>query len=434
MPELLIDRLTFGGSGFGTIDGKACFVPYTSPGDRVKVRIEKDKKSYCEGVIEEILSFSDCRIDPQCPFFGLCGGCNWQHIEYGEQCRQKEKILAETLWRGARIDRDKIRPILSSPEEFGYRQRVQLKAYFSKGRLSLGFHRRSSHYVVDIGERCAIASPPLNSVIPTVRGIISSFSDPSKIPQVDLSTSSDGSVSALFHYVGSSPEQFASHLNKGDYLCGSLQSISMQSGRKNSFRHISGLQHLKYSVPSSDGKALDLFYAPDGFSQVNFAQNIALAEIIIGISKTVPHKSILDLYCGNGNFSLPLASMAQKVVGYEYYEKSVFMANHNASVNSVANAAYFAMDSALAVKQIEAYKKNFDLVILDPPRAGAESIAKEMFRTGASNLVYISCDPLTLSRDIAHMQKNGFKVIFVQPVDMFPQTYHLENLVLLEAV
>ncbi|NVN97929.1 MAG: 23S rRNA (uracil(1939)-C(5))-methyltransferase RlmD [Geobacteraceae bacterium] len=434
MPEILIDRLAFGGSGFGRLDGKACFVPFTTPGDRVRISIEKDKKSYCVGIADEILSSSPQRILPQCPFFGSCGGCNWQQVEYAEQCKQKDNILAETLWRGARIDREYIKPILNSPKLYEYRQRIQLKAHYSNGRTALGFNRRSSHNVVDIGNRCAIASESLNAAIPSVREIIASFSDPAKIPQVDLSSSSDGSVSALFHYAGNSPEQLATHLRKESYSSARLHSISMQSGRKNNYRHIAGLQYLNYSVPSANGKSLDLYYSPDGFSQVNFAQNIALIEILTKICKSVPHNSILDLYCGNGNFSLPLACIAEEVTGYEYFDKSIQLAKYNASINTLSNAKYFALDSEVAVNQIATQKKCFDLVIIDPPRIGADIVSKKLHKTGASNLIYISCDPLTLSRDILHIKESGFEVALVQPVDMFPQTYHIESLVLLKAL
>lgn len=433
MPEIFIDRLAFGGSGFGSLDGKACFVPFTSPGDRVRISIEKDKKSYCIGIVDEILSPSPHRILPQCPYFGSCGGCNWQQIEYAEQCRQKDNILAETLWRGARIDREHIKPILYS-KPYEYRQRIQLKAHYSNGRTALGFNRRNSHNVVDIGNRCAIASAPLNDAISIVRDIISSFSDPSKIPQVDLSSSSEGNVSALFHYTGNLSEQLATHLRKDSYIDSTLHSISMQSGRKNNYRHIKGLQQLKYTVPSANGDGLNLYYTPDGFSQVNFAQNIALIEILTGICKSVPHKSILDLYCGNGNFSLPLAGIAEEVTGYEYFNKSVQLAKYNASVNAITNANYFAMDSEVAVNHIVDNGNSFDLVILDPPRSGADIVSKILHKTGASNLIYISCDPLTLSRDISHIKSSGFEVVLVQPVDMFPQTYHIENLVLLKAL
>lgn len=434
MPQLQIDRLAYGGSGFGRLNGKACFIPYTAPGDVAEIRIEKEKKSYCEAVLEKLLSPSAFRVLPICPLFTSCGGCNWQHISYQEQCKQKEQIFADTLWRTARIDREKIKPILTALSPFAYRQRIQLKVSYKGGRLSLGFHRRSSHHVIDIKDRCEIAAEPLNLAMPAIRELIYSAPEPGNISQVELASSSDGSVSALFHYSGSCPEMFARHLAATQNGLSTIHSVSMLAGNGKRLQHIHGLEKLKYLVPSSQGGELELCYSPDSFSQVNFAQNRAIIETVLEFCSKVKPVSVLDLYCGNGNFSLPLAGMAGKVLGFEYSAKSVFSAEYNAAVNGIKNASYVCMDSAAGIDRLVKDSELCDLVIMDPPRAGADEVSRIISSTGASHLIYVSCDPPTLGRDLATLATAGFEVITVQPVDMFPQTYHLESVTFLKAI
>lgn len=433
MPQIQIDKLAYGGAGFGRIDGKACFVPFTAPGDIAAIRVEKIYKSYSKGVITELLEPSSLRSQPICPVFGDCGGCNWQHISYREQCTQKEAVLADILWRNARVEREKIRSILPAAAPYGYRQRIQLQIDYSGGRRSIGFHRRSTHDVVDVNHHCAIAADPLNSVISKIRAIIGSFKDNHYINQVDLVASADNSVGAVFHYQGSSVERLAAHLRASAGGAG-LHSFSIKSGRQRKFQHISGPDRMMYSLPSAAGAELDIYFAPDSFSQVNFAQNRVMVQLLLDhCTKTLPD-SILDLYSGNGNFSLPLAGYARNVLGLESAMKSVSLARHNACVNGITNASYLCKDSAAGVAEIAKTPGRFDLVIMDPPRTGAHDVSSMIHRIGPARLIYISCDPPTLGRDLAILQKNGFEVTSVQPVDMFPQTYHLENIVFLKSL
>lgn len=433
MPELRIDKLAYGGAGFGRLDGKACFVPFTAPGDLVEVRIEKNKSSYSEGVVEKIYSPSKHRVLPPCPVFGICGGCNWQHVSYDEQCAQKETIFAETLWRAARIEAEKIRPLLKAPSQLAYRQRIQLKSDYADGCLSLGFYRRASHDVIDINDQCQIAAKPLNTAMRKIREIIVSFKQPTHIHQVDLAASADASVSALFHYNGNRPEDLAEYLAQADLAGNELHSLNMQSGSKNSFRHIRGLEKLGYQAPSSQGRDIDLYFSPDSFSQVNFAQNKIMVQLLLDYCRKVSPRTILDLYCGNGNFSLPLAGIVENIFGCESVKKSISLAEFNATVNGAVNASYLCGDSLFAVNDLAGNKGRFDLIIMDPPRVGAEQLSRELHNIGAAHIIYISCDPPTLGRDLGILLSTGLEVEYIQPVDMFPQTYHLESIVFLKA-
>jgi len=434
VPQLQIDKLAYGGSGFGRLEGKACFVPFTAPGDLVEISVEKNKRSYLEGLVQKLLVPSRHRTSPPCPVFGICGGCNWQHVSYIEQCTQKQNIFTDTLWRIARVENELIKPIFSAVSPFAYRQRIQLKVDHCGGKLSLGFHRRSSHDVVDINDHCEIAANPLNAAIAKIREIIVSFKEANHITQVDLASSSDAFVSAVFHYNGNRPEQLAEHLLQTDMTSAELHSFSIRAVNNKTISHISGLEKLSYSIPSSEGMDINLCYAPDSFSQVNFEQNRAMVQLLLNYCSNASPDSILDLYSGNGNFSLPLAGSVSSILGFEAVKKSVSLAQFNANVNGIENAHYICKDSLAGIEALVKQAAHFDLVIMDPPRAGADEVSRIIHKIGVSDLIYISCDPPTLARDISILQKTGFEVVSVQPVDMFPQTYHLESIVFLKSI
>jgi len=435
MPNLIIDRLAFGGSGFGRLDGKACFVPYTAPGDNVDITVTKNRSSYLEGAVSRVVLPADCRVAPRCPVFGICGGCNWQHIQYEEQCHQKEQIFTDTMWRLARVGKDVLEPMLAEKEPYAYRQRVQLKVYNDGSRLLIGFYRHGSHYVVDLpDEGCAIARPEINAALCEVRRIVNGAPEPGRIPQVDLSAGEDGSVTALFHYIGTD------HVSMRGFLAGlqggldSISAIFMQRGRKDSAVTVFGPEKLSYTLPSATGHVLEIAYSVDSFSQVNFRQNRRIVDKVLSWFASRPLNSVLDLFCGNGNFSLPLAGVADSVLGLESYGKSIELARHNALHNGITNTSFSCEDSSSGVASLASESKSFDLILLDPPRSGADAVVRDVHRLKPEYLVYISCDPPTLGRDLSLLQKTGFRVESVQPVDMFPQTYHLESVTLLKAI
>lgn len=430
MPELRIDRLAFGGSGVGRIDGKACFVPYAAPGDLLDTIVTKSKKTFDEANIVQILHGSEHRIKPVCKFFGDCGGCNWQHISYEEQCRQKEQIVKETLWRSAGVDQALVKPVIPSLPFYNYRRRIQLKLNFTAGRLHIGFYRLGSHYVIDINDSCPLAHESLNAVLPSIRSIVMECNEPDKVPQVDLSSSENGDVAAIFHYIGSNAGLFSSRLREVANCAENLKTLAIQTGRKSNFRILSGIQTMNYSLPSANGD-ITLHFAPDGFSQVNFQQNKSVSTFVSNLCAEVKPDTVLDLYCGNGNLSIPFASMVSRVYGFENFEKSVAFANDNSRLNGLLNAEYFCLDSAEAVEKYAQAGQLFDLVIIDPPRTGAADVASCLYKIGASTVIYVSCDPMTLARDISILKRTGYKVVQVQPFDMFPQTYHIENVVYL---
>jgi len=427
--SVTIERMCYGGAGFGRVDGKACFVPLTAPGDLARIRVVKEKRSFLEGEVLELLEPSPLRVAPPCPVFGLCGGCNWQHLPYQEQLRQKGEIFADTLSRMGKVAGCDVLPVAGSPQCYGYRSRVQLKVSNRDGTFALGFFRTGSHQVVDIGPGCALAAPHLNRVLAEFRSLLPSMPQAAGIPQIDLSIGDDGRCIAIVHCTLKDPRQLVERLAAAHGDLPGVSGLFVRSGEKGELEKVSGIDSLDYGIPAglfAGSREMRLRFGRGGFSQVNYRQNLELIRTVGEWGDLKGKERVLDLFCGNGNISVPIAPCAGEVVGIEGYAPSIADAVTNAQANGVHNATYQVSDAALAVRRLAKRKERFDLVILDPPRAGAEA-AGDIALLAPERIIYVSCDPATLARDLAVLSGNGYRVTRSQPVDMFPQTYHLES-------
>ncbi len=431
---LRIEKMAFGGAGFGHIEGKACFVPYTAPGDLVRIRICKEKRSFMEGELLELLEPAEQRMEPPCPVFGECGGCHWQHLSYSQQLQAKENIFAEILWRSGRVPRERIMPIVPAPDAFAYRSRAQLKIRFVDDEPLIGFYRAGSHFVVNIPEKCAIVHPVINRLVAGLRHVLKLCPDAARIPQIDAATGDDGRAELVVHYIGDRKVEIIDHFRQhGPAL--DAASVFMQSGRKSTLETVfcSDGANLNYRVPAPAAERADISisFGSGGFSQVNFRQNLALIHIVREWAALSGKEKVLDLFCGNGNFSLPLATEALHVTGVEEYPPSIDVAIANAVANSSDNVSFVCADAAAALAAMISAAEKFDVVVLDPPREGAAQIAGAIPAVNPRAIIYVSCDPATLARDIGIMKKAGYDVVRSRPVDMFPQTYHIESVTLL---
>lgn len=428
---LQIDKLAFGGEGFGHLDGKACFVPFTAPGDLAGIRIVQEKSSYCRGELESLIQPSAERVIPPCPVFGICGGCDWQFLPYDRQLWWKGEIFSELLWRNARIGRDVILPIVPAPNQYGYRARIQLKVRYVNGTIQMGFYRSGSHYVVNIPDHCPLAHSAINRALPEIRQMLQALPEPDKIPQVDLVTGEDGQTVTTVHYIGSRHDDLRRTLRDVFRSFVNIHGILVQSGRKNTMESIGGNHSLVYCV-DAEGEELALTFSAGGFSQVNYAVNRLL--VALALEETAPEngQNVLDLYCGNGNFSIPLARKCGSVLGVEDNSGSVRDACRNATQHGLHATDFRQGDAGEAVQQLIAQGRRFDLVILDPPRVGGAGLAKLLPALHPATIMYVSCDPATLARDLAMLQKGGYLVTKTRPVDMFPQTFHMESITVLK--
>lgn len=423
--ELDIESLAFGGSGVGRKEGKAVFVPLTAPGDRIRCRTIREHKRYVEGEIEEIVVPSPLRRAPPCPVFGTCGGCQWQHLPYHVQGSQKEKIFADSLQRHCGIGANLVRSIAPSPEEWNYRSRVQFKCRQTATGFVMGFYRRGSHFVVDVAD-CPITAHRLNEVLRLFRAWLPSSPAPDRVPQVDLDLGDDGMVRAVVHVLGA-PDLLTDYLRP--LAEGVGLSLFIQSGRKDSLMQVAGDEDLEIKVGEP---TLGLRYGAGGFAQVNLPQNRAMIKEVVAAAALTGRERVLDLFCGMGNFSIPLASGAAEVIGVEDYAPSIAKARQNAERNDIRNAVFHAAPAEGAARRF-AEGKSFDLVVLDPPRTGAYGVTRDLAAVRPGRILYVSCDPSTLARDLQPLLHGGYSLEWSRPFDLFPQTYHVESVTLLTA-
>jgi 23S rRNA (uracil1939-C5)-methyltransferase len=425
--DLFIDALAYGGSGIGHHAGKVVFVPFTAPGDRVRCRIVRQKKRYIEAVIDDLKDPSRDRIDPACSVFGECGGCQWQHLGYADQCRWKGEIFNDFMVRKAGVDPAVLLPLIPSPQQWGYRSRVQFKCLNTPDGFKIGFYRRGSHYVIPV-ETCPVIHPSLNRAREWFLGWIEGTRWAGLVPQIDVAIDDRDRIRAVVHCLAADPSEFIRFLRKVAEDAGIA--IFVQTGRKDTLHPVCGPQELIIEV---DTPALRLGYGPGGFAQINLGQNRAMVREVVAALISDPPGRVLDLFCGMGNFSLPVARIAQEVIGVESYGRSIEMARLNARLNGIDNVAFFVGESAGAATGFSA-EGAFDLVVLDPPRSGAYDVARELVTVRPGRIVYISCDPPTLVRDLQPLLHNGYRVVKSRAFDLFPHTHHTESITFLDRI
>jgi 23S rRNA (uracil1939-C5)-methyltransferase len=423
-PTLRLDALSYGGNAVGRLQGKAVFIPGGAPGDEIRCRIVREKKRHAEGELEELLVAGPGRRTPPCPVFGDCGGCQWQHLDYGEQSLWKERIFAETLRRQCGIDQSLLRPLVVASDEWGYRSRVQFKCRQTEGGFALGFYRRGSHFVIDV-PRCAIADPRINDALGHFRTWLVGSPSPGRISQVDMAVGDIGGVRVVVHLADEDPGPLARYLTPLAMEAG--LALFIQYGRKETLRHCCGAADLTIGIAEPE---ISLEYGPGGFAQVNLAQNRRMVQLVEEAADLSGTEQVLDLFCGMGNFSLPLARRAGEVVGVEDFAPSIVKARENAQRNGIGNTVFHACPAETSALRFRS-PAGFDLVVLDPPRAGAFEVVKDLVRARPRRILYVSCDPPTLARDLMPLLQSGYTLAWSRAIDLFPQTYHTESLTLL---
>lgn len=422
---LRIEALANGGAGIARLDGRVIFVPGTAPGDLVRCRLVIEKKRYAEAAIVEILEPADCRQQEPCPIAAECGGCQWQHFPYAEQLRWKEQLFHDSLVRQCGVDRQRLLPIVPAPQHWGYRSRAQVKCHRTPQGFVTGFFRPKSHYVVPMTS-CPVLAPELDELLSRLRERLASSEFAAQIPQIDLAFGDAGKRRAVIHYLGRHAQQLCELLQT--VADTTLSDLLLQNGRHESLLPIAGAGELTIVV---DEPPLYLKYAAGGFAQINLVQNRQLVRSVLTAAKLNGSERILDLYCGMGNFSLPLARRARVVVGVEDYPPSIAMARSNAVTNTIHNVEFHDRAAEGALTRFSA-PQPFDLLLLDPPRSGAYTVMKEICRQPVKTILYVSCDPQTLARDLKLLLHGGYRLESSQPFDLFPQTYHCESLTVLK--
>jgi len=395
------------------------------PGDVILCRIVKKKKRYAEGELMEIVRPSAMRREMPCPVAAQCGGCQWQQLTYPEQLRWKQQLFAETLIRQCAVDPATLQPIVAAPNEWNYRSRVQIKCQLTSAGFICGFFKPKSHFVVAM-ERCPVLAEPLNRLLSELRSLLSPSSFARQIPQIDLASGDCQRRRAVVHYQGPDVRGLAQLLLS--LIADERLELLIQSAPERHLHSVIGSGGLAISV---DEPPLALTYAAGGFAQVNLAQNRHLLQAVIRASNLTGTERILDLYCGMGNFTLPLALRSRQLCGVEDSPASIEMARYNAVLNQIENVAFYAQPAAGSLPALSR-EAGFDMVLLDPPRAGAFAVMHELLAMPVSRVLYVSCDPQTLARDLSVLLAGGYQLVSSQAFDMFPRTHHIESLSVLE--
>lgn len=432
LPCATIDSLAFGGNGVCRIDGKVCFVPFSCPGDEVYLRITAQKKSYSTAAIVEIIQPSPLRTIPACPVFGVCGGCNWQHVSYPAQLEHKRAILAEALRRGASVPTELIENAVPAENQYGYRNRLQFKVSATDGSLRIGFYRQGSHTVVDAEAGCPVASPVINQVLNRCREVLRSYPEVASVSQLSVDAGDSGVV-IIMHQSGAVTSECRDYLisRRADFW--PCTGLFLTTDRQSSVKKLWGCSELTYTMSRADSalEPVVLAFPPGGFAQVHQLQNLSMLSVVRRLGTFAPSGHLLDLFCGNGNFSIPLAAEVASVVGIEGNADSIRAALDNGDRNMVANIQFFCDDVTSALRRLVHQGQRFEAVLLDPPRSGAGDAVADIARLQPDTIIYVSCDPATLARDCGLLAGCGYRVARSVPIDMFPQTYHIESVTLL---
>ena len=423
MKEILtvdIEKIVYGGQGMGRADGKIIFVPFTASGDRVTVAILKEKKNYLEGILQTIEKPSAKRIQPFCKVFGRCGGCQLQHLSYADQISVKEENLRGSLHRLLQKGHFEVLPTIAAPQDRGYRIRSQLKTAIVHGRTILGFFGLKSHQIVKI-DQCPLLHPLADEIFRELEGKLQGENEGLPLRGAEIFVSPD-EEKGIVHLIGDGAKVF-SLAEKYSQESGLIKGIKLMGSRSVSW----GDLQLQFRLPGlASEKPIPVQIRTGSFFQVNPFQNENLIRKIGEWALLSGVEKIADFFCGAGNLTLPLAQKAGRIWGIDSDETAIATAKENAAQNGLKNCVFRVERAETAAAKILAETKQIDLAILDPPRAGAREVLESLAALGPRKILYVSCEPPTLVRDLMRLGEIGYEVTRVQALDMFPQTYHLE--------
>jgi 23S rRNA (uracil1939-C5)-methyltransferase len=408
--------------GVARIEGKTVFVADALPGERVVLRRVGRHRNYDEAILEQVLSASPDRVTAACPHFGTCGGCALQHLDPAAQIAFKQSQLLENLARLGGVEPGRVLEPLTGPS-WGYRRRARLgvKLVPRKGRVLVGFRERSAPYVADLHE-CRVLAPPVGDLIDPLSELIGGLTIAARVPQIDVAIA-DAACALVLRVLDPPAAIDLERLREFEAARGVR--VYLQPGGADTVAPlVAGAPPLHYALPEFD---VDIELEPTDFIQVNGVLNEAMVGRAAEHLDAGPGHAVLDLFCGLGNFSLPLARRAREVVGVDGDAGLVGRARRNAARNGLGNAAFYASDLFQDSAGAPWARRSYDRVLLDPPRAGAREVLPVVGRCGAGRVVYISCHPGSLARDAGLLVKDhGFRLAAAGVMDMFPHTTHVE--------
>lgn len=416
--------------GIAHVNGKTIFIENSLPGEEVSLRYTNKHKNYGEGIALEVLSNpSPDRVTPKCPFFHSCGGCSLQHISSAAQITYKTNILLEQLLHIGNTQPLQLMPPITGPA-WNYRSRARLsvKNLHKKNKLLVGFHEKNGRFVAEI-DHCLILENTIGDKISALRELVAGLSICGAIPQIEVAIGDGENMTALV-FRNLSP--LSSTDNEKIMQFGQMHNLQMflqPQGIESIYPLATTTSKLSYTLP--DFK-VELLFHPVDFTQINKVINRQLISRVKELLDPNPSDHILDLFCGLGNFTIPLAKYAGKIVGVEGSKEMVGRAQANAQHNGIGNAEFYCADltSELATNQMLGNwaQAKYSKIILDPPRTGAIEIIRSLRNFGAKKLIYVSCNPATFARDAKELAGQGYVLHNAGIIDMFPHTKHIETL------
>lgn len=422
--RLNIQRLANDGRGIAFVDGRTWFVSGALAGEEVEARVLGSHGKVVEARTERLFSASELRRPAACAHAGRCGGCSVQHLPHAEQLALKQRMLAEQLSKVAGVEPEVWAAPLSGPE-FGYRRRARVAVRWdAKGKqLEVGFRAAGSQDIVAIDD-CPVLVQALQPIMSRLPAMLRRLSKPQALGHVELFSGS--ALALLLRHMAPLSESDLAILKD---FCDFHQAQLWLQGEGEPLP-LDPSQTLGYRLETWD---LHLAYRPGDFVQVNAGVNEAMVAQALEWLAPQPQERVLDLFCGLGNFALPLARQVREVVAVEGVAAMVARAADNAASNNLHNTRFFQADLSQPLSASEWVDEGFSAVLLDPPRDGAFEVVRHLASLGAKRLVYVSCNPATLARDTVELIKQGYRLKRAGILDMFPQTAHVEAMALFEA-
>ncbi len=426
--EATIDALAHDGRGIARVNGKTVFIEDALPGERVMARLVKKRRGFDEARLEAILLASPDRTTPGCAYFGICGGCSLQHLPVEAQLAHKKSVLAENLQRIGKVKPSEWLESLQG-EQWGYRRRARLGVKFvhKKQRVLVGFRERRKPYIAEI-DNCDVLIPAVGKLIRALATMVGTLSIRDRIPQIEVAAGDN--ATALVFRVLSEPSTDDLELLRKFSRQHRFQ-IYLQSGGLDSIFALDKQDApLAYTVFATGTR---FEFGPSDFIQVNAEINNKIVKRVLEhFMLTCEHK-VLDLFCGLGNFSLPLATIAKNVVGIEGDGALINGAKNNAKRNGIENANFFVANLFEDFSDFSWARQSYSAVLLDPPRAGAELVCRHIGQFKAERIIYVSCHPATLARDAGILVNEvGYRLTSAGIMDMFPHTSHVESMAIFD--
>ncbi|HGY2286916.1 TPA: 23S rRNA (uracil(1939)-C(5))-methyltransferase RlmD [Klebsiella aerogenes] len=403
------------GQGVARHQGKALFIPGLLPQEQAEVVLVEDKKQYARAQVKRRLNDNPQRVAPRCPHFGVCGGCQQQHASIELQQQSKRAALSRLMKR----DVDDI----IAAEPWGYRRRARLSLNYQPKtqQLQMGFRKANSSEIIDVVQ-CPVLVPQLEALLPAVRECLTSLQSQRQLGHVELVQADNGPLMVLRHTAALTAAD-KEKLERFSQTHGLSLYLAPQSEI---------LEHIRGDEPWYTSDGLRLVFSPRDFIQVNDGVNQKMVRTALAWLDIQPQDRVLDLFCGMGNFTLPLAKAAASVVGVEGVPALVAKGRENAALNELQNVTFFHENLEEDVTRQAWAKHGFDKILLDPARAGAPGVMAHIIKLAPRRMVYVSCNPATLARDSEALLQAGYRIQRLAMLDMFPHTGHLESIVLFE--